>query len=70
MKDFLIDVLILILKVMIWVLAIPTFLAVVASFLLGFVILFITGIVITPLGLISILKECLTEKKIDLTKDE
>lgn len=60
MRDF-IYILLVILNILIAVLAIPALFTVIAAFIAGGVIVFIAGILLSPIGLVCKLKEKIKE---------
>jgi hypothetical protein len=57
MKDYILDVLLVILNILIAVLAIPALFTVIAAFIAAGVIVFVSGILLAPILLVCVLKE-------------
>lgn len=69
MKNFILDVLILITKILMVILAIPTVLAVIAGVMATASVVLVTFILMSPIALVCVIKEYLTDEKNVLTKD-
>lgn len=71
MRNFILDVLIFFLRILICVLVIPTAFAVFAGVMATAMVVLVTLILLSPIGLMCVVKEYLDDgKKNDLTKDE
>ena len=62
MKRFLINVLLIILKILIAILAIPSAVVILSAIFIGLTTLVVTGIFLIPIGLVCFLKDYLIEE--------
>lgn len=63
MKNFILDVLILITKILMVLLAIPTVLAVIAGVMATTMVVLVTFILMSPIALVCVIKEYLEEER-------
>ena len=70
MRNFILDVLIFFLRILIWVLVIPTAFALFAGVMATAMVVLVTLILLAPIGLMCVVKEYLDDEKNDLTKYE
>ena len=69
MRNFILDVLILIAKILIVILAIPTVFAVIAGVMATAAVVLVTFILMSPIALVCVIKEYLADERNVLTKD-
>lgn len=69
MRNFILDVLILITKILMAILAIPTVLAVIAGVMATVAVVLVTFILMSPIALVCVIEEYLKDEKNVLTKD-
>lgn len=69
MRNFILDVLILITKVLLGILTIPTVFAVIAGMMATVMVVLVTFILMSPIALVCVIKEYLSDEKNVLTKD-
>jgi hypothetical protein len=63
MKDYILDVLLFILQIFISVLTLPAILTIIALFIAACVMVSIAGILLSPIGLLCLLKDYIEERK-------
>jgi hypothetical protein len=62
MRDYILDVLLVILNILIAVLAIPALFTIIAAFIAAGVIVFVAGILLSPILLVCVLKDNIKER--------
>lgn len=69
MRNFILDVLILITKILMAILIIPTVFAVIAGVMATAMVVLVTFILLSPIALVCVIKEYLADERNVLTKE-